>query len=186
MGDSIIDKFYEDNDLLVKVLVEKGEISLWNNVDSQFRKTLVLYVASYFESMLKDIIIGFARNQSRVKSPLVEFIKNKAVARQYHTYFDWESRNANSFFGLFGNDFKVFITKVINSDSKFDNSIKAFLELGQLRNQLVHNNFAIFPLDKTTDEIYGLYKDAKLFLEIFSNKLNEYVKGLDIEITGAN
>ena len=26
---------------------------------------------------------------------LVFFIKNKGIIRQYHTWFDWESKNAN-------------------------------------------------------------------------------------------
>ena len=85
--------------------------------------------------------------------------------RQYHTYFDWDEKNANKFFSLFGSDFKDKISKKVEADEELTNSIIAFLELGSIRNKLAHLNFANYPLDKTADEIYNLYKNAKTFVD---------------------
>ncbi|MFH0926927.1 MAG: HEPN domain-containing protein [bacterium] len=176
MKKTIIDILYEENQALDKYLEENGEISLRSNIDSNFRKTLLLAVASYFEFIVTDNILKLVEEQINTAIPLLHFIKNKAIERQYHTYFDWNSRNANTFFGLFGSDFKEFMKTESRSNLKFESSIRAFIELGQIRNQLVHENFAVFPLDKTVEEIYQLYKDALVFIESFPIKVREFLK----------
>ena len=44
-------------------------------------------------------------------------------------------------------------------------TIKAFLELGDGRNRLAHQNFAAFAMEKTADEIFSLYQDAMPFID---------------------
>lgn len=66
--------------------------------------------------------------------------------------------------------------KEVKDDPQLQSSIRAFLELGNLRNQLVHENFAVFPLEKTSGEIYQLYQVALFFVEIFPNKLYAYAQ----------
>lgn len=46
------------------------------------------------------------------------------------------------------------------------------MELGRLRNELVHKNFAAFSVEKTPDEIYSLYLKANDFILYLSKKLN--------------
>ena len=55
----------------------------------------------------------------------------------------------------------------VRSDTELGESVKAFLEIGHLRNQLVHKNYADFQLDKTLEEIYSRYKQANRFLTTF-------------------
>ena len=55
-----------------------------------------------------------------------------------------------------------------------EKSIKAFLEVGRERNRLVHQNFGSFTLEKTTEDIYGLYLDAKLFVDKFPEELDSF------------
>jgi len=50
--------------------------------------------------------------------------------------------------------------------------VKSFLELGGIRNRLVHLNFAGIPLDKTCKDIYDLYKKAFGFIVYIETKLN--------------
>ncbi len=103
---------------------------------------------------------------------IISIIKTKAIKRQYHTYFDWEkSTNANSFFSLFGEDFKNKMAKQVKETPKLETAIRAFLQLGQERNKLVHQNFAEIVLDKTADEIYKLYQTALLFVDIIKSEL---------------
>ncbi|RRR67698.1 MAG: hypothetical protein EI684_18570 [Candidatus Viridilinea halotolerans] len=118
---------------------------------------------------------GEDTEQTCTNHPVLNFVKNKGLERQYHTLFDWERRNANKFFSLFGSDFRDFMSAVIREEPGIDAAIRAFLELGETRNQLVHQNFANFPLEKTADEIYELYKTAVVFVDEIPIKLREFV-----------
>lgn len=176
MAADIIDTLYEENKKLLAYLREQQEITSISNVDSHFRKVLLLSAASYFESIIKNDIIVFVQNYTKSANLILEFIKNKAVERQYHTYFSWSSGNANSFFGLFGSDFREYMAKEIKASPELKDGIGAFMELGELRNFLVHQNFAIFPLEKTSEEIYQLYVKARLFVKMFPDKLKKFAE----------
>jgi len=99
---------------------------------------------------------------------------------QYHTYFTWgekdepskPGKNANTFFSMFGEEFKSECEKEVKANGELDRVIKAFLELGHLRNILVHSNFAALNFDtKTTNEIFELYQDGQKFIEFLKIKL---------------
>ncbi len=175
MPQTIIDRLYSDNQELIEYLLRQGEISFQSNVYNNFRKTLLLSVASYFEDTLTKSIINFVEEQVGATSPLSYFIQSKAIKRQYHTYFDWNAKNANQFFGLFGPEFRKFMSDQGKADAQLEAAIAAFLELGQTRNELVHQNFAAFTMEKTAEEIYQLYQQALFFVEAFPEKLREYV-----------
>ena len=63
----------------------------------------------------------------------------------------------------------------VKSDPALDESIKAFLQLGSLRNQLVHQNFAQFTVDFTAEDIFDLYQKANEFVEGFLDDLQQYI-----------
>jgi len=170
-----IDSLHDDFIEIVKVLEEHGEISLQNTTQENFRKSLLLSSASYFETKLTYEIITFFEKTSNNNLLGSEFIKHSAVFRQYHTFFDWKAYNANHFFSLFGEDFKKFMLAEIKKDTKLEKGVTAFMAIGSDRNRLVHENYVVFPLEKTTQEIFSLYLDALYFVEIFPKKLQEYV-----------
>ena len=62
------------------------------------------------------------------------------------------------------------------NDSALSHAVKSFLELGRLRNELTHMNFANYPLDKTVAEIYALYQEANVFVETFLTNLRDFVE----------
>lgn len=175
MEPSVVDRLYRDNRDLLDYLQRNGEISYQVEVDSNFRKTLLLSAASYFESIVKDILLEFFKEQTNNSDIVLSFIENKAIERQYHTYFNWEGNNANSFFGLFGEGFRDFMRIEVRTNKQLDDSIRAFLKLGNTRNQLVHQNFASFTLESTADEIYQLYQQAAYFIDVLPLKLREYL-----------
>jgi hypothetical protein len=49
--------------------------------------------------------------------------------------------------------------------SYLKSSVEAFLELGFLRNCLVHQNFAGYVFEKTNEEVYALYQRASVFVD---------------------
>ena len=111
------------------------------------------------------MVVEFVRVRSNASAMVENVVRNKAIARQYHTWFHWEQKNANTFFGLFGEKFKADMIAKVKQSDETKLSIEAFLEIGNERNKLVHQNFATFPLEKTLDEIYQLYQRATLFIE---------------------
>lgn len=159
-----IDVLYRESSALTEHLARVGEPSLQVLFENQFRKALLLSAASRFETEVKDAVLAFAIEKSGGDEQLIALVTAKAIERQYHTYFNWDASNANQFFGLFGANFKEFMKSVLASDKPMADSIGAFIELGALRNQLVHMDFATFPLEKTPAEIYELYQRAAPFV----------------------
>jgi len=163
-GAGAVEALHAEHNALREYLLAT-EPSLAVSAEGSLSKALLLAGASYAEHALQLIVIDAFDNAIRSNPALVRFVEAKALKRQYHTMFNWESANANQFFGLFGSDFKVAIQREIAGDRDLAEAISGFLELGRLRNELVHQNFAAFSLPKTADEIYGLYRRAATFLE---------------------
>ena len=170
---TIIDQFYYDFQIIVSS-IDPAEIHLRNTAEETLRKSLLIATASHFERELTELVSKMAHAHSAGSQLVAEFIQNKAIKRQYHTYFDWNARNANSFFGLFGKEFRAHMTSLVSSDTNLRQSIVAFLELGRDRNLLVHEDFANFNLEKTRDEIFQRYVDARLFVSSLKSAFDEF------------
>jgi phage/plasmid-associated DNA primase len=169
--ESVIDKLYQEHKSVLDYLENNVEVSLRNITDDTFKKLLVLSAASYFEQVLQDLIVQFVSNQCRGDETVISLTKAKVIDRQYHTYFDWDGKNANKFFALFGSTFSDSAKEEVSNDEALDNSIKAFLELGKTRNALVHLNAAAYFLEKTAEEIYQMYVKATYFVGFLSIQL---------------
>jgi len=170
-GLTIIDQQFESGNTLLTYLKENNQITFHSEAENNFRKSLLLSSASFFEKEISGLVIEFAKFSTDNDERIVTLIKQKAVSRQYHTYFDWESNNANKFFAMFGETFKGIMVNKIKENEDFSNSIKAFLEIGNERNKMVHQNFAEIVIDKTADEIYKLYKSSLVFIATIRQEL---------------
>jgi len=127
---------------------------------------LILSAASFFEHEITQILLNFISKYSNNNPKIFSFTKRKAIDRQYHTYFDWDAKNANKFFSLFGDNFMDTIQNDLKSDEALDKAIRDFLRIGSTRNELAHKNFANFTLDMTSKDAYELYSSAKFLLTI--------------------
>ncbi|WP_375583254.1 HEPN domain-containing protein [Cyclobacterium xiamenense] len=167
----IIKRIYENNNALIEYLDTMQQPSFRIEAELNFKKGLLLSIASLFEKEVTDILTEFVSKKSNTNELVVSFFNNKAIKRQYHTLFSWDSSNANSFFGLFGNDFKNKMKERVRSEERFERAIKSFLALGNLRNQLVHKNFAEFHIDKTAKELHDEFYEALYFIAELKNEL---------------
>lgn len=169
---TIIDQQYLSGNSLVDYLRDQQQLSFYNEAENNFRKTILLSAASFFEKEISETVIEFAKSHTDNNELIISIIKQKAVSRQYHTYFDWEkATNANKFFSLFGEEFKNKMAQKVKDDKKLEDAIKAFLEIGQERNKMVHQNFAEIVIDKTAEEIYSLYKKSLHFIHTIKQEL---------------
>lgn len=175
-----VDILYNEYQSIVTVLNDNRQPSLSSDVNKYFKKVIILSSASYFEHRIKELLVGFVMQKSNNDVRVVNFFKKKAIGMQYHTYFNWgekdnpdkPGKNANTFFSLFGEDFKKKTEEQIKVSPQLNDSIKAFMEIGHLRNILVHSNFAAYNLDnKTTEEIVTLYKTGLSFIDFIQQIL---------------
>jgi RiboL-PSP-HEPN len=162
---SIVDKIYQENLDILTFLREKNEPSFTVQFNTIFTKTLLLSAASYFEYEICRMVQSFIEYKAQNDECIIAIVKQKAIDRQYHTYFDWTGKNANKFFSLFGSTFKEDRSKQVEDDPKLKSAINSFIALGSERNKLVHQNFADCTVDKTAEEVYLLYQDATLFID---------------------
>ncbi len=175
MAGTVVDRLHADFEALVTYLDAGAEPSLRSTADETFRKALLLSAASYFEAQITEILITFVRERTQPATPIVEFVRNKALSRQYHTLFDWEKSNANKFFGLFGNGFSQHMQAIVKKDPALDQAVRAFLELGLERNRLVHMDYGSFTLEKTAEEIFELFGKGATFVDRLRSFLDAFV-----------
>ena len=154
---------------------DASSYSLKMGLDSSFAKTLVVSAASYFEARLTDSLVELYSERTNQAEALVYFVHSLAIDRRYFQWFDWSSNNANSFFGKFGGDFRSFMSDKVRNDESLQDSIGAFLELENLRNSLVHGNYAVFQLNRSVDDILSLYERAIRFVEGFPDEIRGYL-----------
>lgn len=176
-----VDSLNEEYQAIVHYLDEQLQPSMSSDVNKYFKKIIVLSSASYFEHAIQEILVDFITKETNSNNKAVNFFKKKAISLQYHTFFSWGEKNnpdkpgnnANSFFALFGDDFKKEVETEIKASEEIKESIKAFLEIGHLRNILVHSNFAAYNLDnKTSNEIFQLFQKGLPFITYIKEKLS--------------
>lgn len=168
---AVVDTIYGEFQDAVTCLREAGQISLQVMLEANLRKTLLLSAASYFEVQLTKEIKGFTEEITSGNDLIKALVEQKAISRQYHTWFDWDKPNANKFFSLFGPTFKDHMVAVQANDPQVTEWIKAFLTIGNSRNLLVHSDYASYYIDRTPDEIYALYQAANRFVAAVGEEL---------------
>lgn len=177
MPATVVDLLHENFADLLAVVDEAREVSLRAVADENFRKSLLLAAASYFERRMTETVLSFVEDATNGNVRVTALVRSKAVSRQYHTWFEWDTNNANKFFALFGNDFRDSMKRRIRNDGELDDSVRAFLEIGRERNRLVHQDFGAFTLEKTTEEIHALYRRAMRFVEAVPGALRAFDAG---------
>lgn len=174
MHKSVVDRLHTEMKDLISLLDAAGEISMRSVADDNFRKALLLATASYFEHKITQEVIIYVRECANSNPLIDEFVQNRAISRQYHTWFDWKEKNANQFYGLFGKEFKDYMKATVRQNETLEKSVQAFMEIGRDRNRLVHQDFGSFTMEKTSEEIYDLYQSASLFVEYIPRAFKEF------------
>ncbi|MBT1706327.1 HEPN domain-containing protein [Chryseosolibacter indicus] len=176
-----VDRLKTEYDAIARLLRDRLELSLLNDLNKHFRKVLLLSAGSYFESQISKALSDYVSKATNGDARLVNFLQKAAISGRYHTLFEWGKQNditqfgdnANKFWSFFGNEFKTQISSEVRGRPEIADAIKAFIEVGHLRNILVHSNLAAYEYDdKTTDEIYFLFKRAEPFVSYVRQKLH--------------
>jgi hypothetical protein len=140
-------------------------------LDEIFAKNLVLSSSSLFEQRISRGIEEHVLKFGGRSDCIVSLVRIKAIKRQYHTYFDWEDEKLGVFPTLLGDTLGSILKTEAKRTPMMENSA-AFLELGSLRNNLVHKNFAVFDCNKTSEELISLCEKAEMFVQRIEVLLN--------------
>lgn len=170
---SVVHALVTDHESIRKHLMDQGEISFAATLETSVPKVALLSASSWIEDQIQRIVLDLFEEAMSDAPHRVSFVKTTGVDRRYHTWFDWERRNANKFFGLFGPDFKDYCATRVREQPELAQSIAAFMELGELRNTLVHENFASFALGKSLSEVEVLFNQALKFVEALPELLRK-------------
>jgi hypothetical protein len=108
-------------------------------------------------------LLSYADKASGSNSCIVSLIRIKAVDRQCYKFFNWEQKKIGPFYTLLGDNIGASL-KEMCSRSPGAEQAKAFLEIGYLRNCLVHQNYATYILENSADDIRGLCEEADKFV----------------------
>lgn len=169
----LIDALYRSHEDIRQYLLDSGELSYASELEQTSPKVLLLAAASYFESAVTRFILEFFDSVSDGNELARSFVEKKALERQFHAMFSWNATNANTFWALFGPNFKEYAIALAKDEPELRESTAAFMEIGSLRNKLVHQNYLVFTLEKTTEELYELALKGADFVtrlpEIFAN-----------------
>jgi len=162
--DEVIDRLYAKQVELLEYLISQKQLSYKLDVEYEYKKSLVVSIASFFETSIQNMIVEYCNKVSSDDKLLYELVKKKAIDRQYHTYFAWGTPNANQFFSHFGKEFKDRLNKEINKNNSLKSGEAAFMYIGSERNKLVHQNFATGGIEKNINEIFDEYSKGKIFV----------------------
>ena len=158
-----VEEFFSRHQALYQLLLDNRELSHAADFTETFARGLVLAIASYFEHDITEIISELPAKRAGSDPVITSMVMRQVVSRKYHTYFDWDRLKPGPFWALLGDEFKAKANEDLKSNENFSIGVQAFLELGQMRNNLVHQNYVQFVVDKTPEELIAQFRTALLF-----------------------
>ncbi len=167
-----IKSYFEEQSQIIYTLNEQREFSLAQTAQNIFAKSLVLIAASVFETQLREIVVNAISARTNSDSYVLSFCRRKGMDRQYHTWFDWEAKNANSFFKLFGPEADTTAKRIADNDEEVKRSIEDFIFIGKTRNEIMHLNFLTFPFNDPPDVVLSRIQSARGVLKLAKQVLH--------------
>jgi len=168
-----IESLFEDYKSAHSLAIKNGDLSLAATLSEVFRKSLLIAAASRLEYRFRKEIESFYKKVTSENEYAVEFVRNKAIERQYHTWFAWDRANANSFYGLFGNSFRLIMQEREKQSPEMKASMINFVRLGHQRNLLAHNDYVTFAPDLSAEDVFKDYKSALDFVKEIKGQLTQ-------------
>jgi hypothetical protein len=162
----LIENYYAEQNSIIELLYSRNEVSLAQTAQNLFAKSLLLIAASHFEARLKQVVTSGIAARSRNDPYINTFFKIRGISYQYHAWFDWDKGNANKFYSFFGKEFADAMKVIIDADETLSECVTSFVKIGDLRNQIVHNNILVFKLNDTPAQVFERIKMADLFISL--------------------
>lgn len=163
-----VDDAYANFDALSKS-VQTFDLSAHNFINDIGAKTLVIAAAGDLERRLCSTILELYRGKS-LSEHLVQFVDKQALERKFHTLFNWDSNNVNTFLGLFGTTKKAELKTILENDP-YRSQVIDFMYIGRTRNNIVHKGLTIASIENTKEEVYQKYRSGLAFVNFVALNL---------------
>jgi len=157
--------FFNERLEIARSLTARGELSLVNTFNTDLPRIFVVASASHFETVVASHIRNFFAEMSNGHPAVIEFVDKKVLFRSYHTLFNWPSNSVSSFFAMFGKLCADHYKQLSKDQDWLSEAARAFLQLGQARNELVHGDFATHSPSLTAPEVQAAFISAQRFVE---------------------
>ena len=129
-----IETFYASHKAVVDFLIGQGQPTFASDTNNNFRRSLILAIASSFEHEIANTIRDIPAVHA-ASNPIVRgLVEQKVIPRQYHTYFDWEKKNANKFSACLVVDIASSPAQASGQNPILDQAVRD-LALGNTRNR---------------------------------------------------
>jgi hypothetical protein len=132
-------------------------------LNRSYHKHLLVAAASSLEDKVKALVPEIFSRHGMDR--LANFVRQQVMARGYHTLFNWKARNANQFFSSFGDPCGKLFKETLKTDSEFKSQHDAFMLLGSMRNDVVHNDYSNRHVELTPQEVVENYNLALQFVD---------------------
>lgn len=86
MDSTKIRTLYDDYMALSSFFYSQNQISFATCINDVYRKSLLISAASFFEVEICKAIYDAAEKKGKANRAFVNFIENKVITRQYHTF----------------------------------------------------------------------------------------------------
>lgn len=174
-GQHAVEALYDDYEALRDDLAHLP--SSLASINRAYHKHLLVAAASSLEDIAKHHVPSLFREYGNAR--LAEFIANQVMSRGFHTLFDWKAQSAQGFFSFFGKDCGRAFKATMKKDSELKLQHDAFMNLGSLRNQVVHNDFAGYHIDLTPQEVMEKYRLGRQFIEQFERLIFDFSSSVE-------
>lgn len=158
-----IERMNLDAQAAIDALSQPDVASVRTSADDFFRRLLILSIGSYCEKRVVLMLERFCDKASASSVELCTFVKTKALTRQYHTWFQWDASNANSFSKLFGPRFHKSLAAAMEADRDIENGARCFLQLGAIRNKIAHEGLE-YEFSLSREDVMRDYRAAIRFI----------------------
>ena len=160
MSVSAVHTLFDDYTDLVKDLGQSP--SGLTALNRSYHKHLIIAAASGLEDEVKKLVPDIFSRLGRQE--FAAFVSKRVMARGYHQLFQWEDRSAKGFFTSFGDGSVAAFKNAMSADVAFKAQHDAFMKLGDLRNTVVHNDYASALVEITPDEVMEAFDLALVFV----------------------
>jgi hypothetical protein len=166
--DNAVESLYFDYEELVHEMSEASASGL-SALNRSFHKHLLVASASNLEEQVKELVPMLFVNHGR--DEMGSFVLKRVLARGYAGLFEWKDQKAQGFFSSFGEDAGKGFKARLRADDEFKANHDAFMRLGHLRNEVVHNDYALYNIELTPYEIVELFRKACGFIGEIENMI---------------
>jgi hypothetical protein len=161
-----VNTMFEDYQGLVRDLRGMSPSGL-SALNRSYHKHLLVAAASDLESRVKELVPEIFLRHGR--DELSAFVAKNVLSRGYSTLFSWNDETAQPFFAGFGEACGKGFKARLKTDDALKTEHDAFMRLGNLRNRVVHNNYAMYSIELTPAEVIELYHQAVQFTHRFED-----------------